>query len=610
MKNLSISAKMILAFAGLLAMIAGTGVFAVIKIAEVNELSAQMRTRWLPATQLIGDLHAYTSQYRIAQSGVVMASDPGSMRKAEIQLKNASTAISGLLNDYKPHVATPEQKALYSNVTINWAEYGKLTNQMVALSNAGDTAGATDLFKGEALDMFYMVEDDILQLVDLNVKAGDANSAESDAIFKKSRTMILASLGGALVLSFLLSMLMMRIIAHPLKRMSQVISRVVDGDLDVEVPGRERSDEIGQLAKALDSFKALFAADKERAEAEQERNRQTQATIDAIGAGLSALAQGDLTYKVSDDASGPLAKLHVDFNEAVSHLLAALSEIVDGCNTIRIGTGEIAQASDDLSRRTERQAESLARTSTTLEQFTASVKLAADNARQTSVRVGNARKSAEQVDATAKHAIEAMRHIEASSNEMNAIISTIDALAFQTNLLALNAGVEAARAGDAGAGFGVVAAEVRLLAQGSAEAAAKIRELVATSGAQVANGVALVENSGEALKQIVAEVTHVSGLMEEIATAAEQQASGLHEISATVASMDTVTQQNAAMVEESTAGARNLSAETERLFEQLSFFELGRSEGQSQRKPAVKAAMPRQHGNLALKTQEDEWEDF
>src|SRR3546814_5464440 len=127
---------------------------------------------------------------------------------------------------------------------------------MVSLSNAEDTAGATDLFKGEALDMFYIVEDDILQLIDLNVKGGNANSAASDTIFQKSRTMILASLGGGLILSFLLSMLMMRVIATPLKRMSQVISRVVDGDLHVEVPGRDRSDEIGQLAKALEGFRS------------------------------------------------------------------------------------------------------------------------------------------------------------------------------------------------------------------------------------------------------------------------------------------------------------------------------------------------------------------
>src|SRR3546814_17831341 len=130
----------------------------------------------------------------------------------------------------------------------------------------------------------------------------------------------------------------MRVIATPLKGMSQVISRVVDGDLHVEVPGRDRSDEIGQLAKALEGFKALFAADKERAEAEQERNRQTQVTIDTIGAGLAELAQGDLTHMVPDDANGPLAKLHADFNGAVRHLFGTLTEIVAGCSTIRLGT--------------------------------------------------------------------------------------------------------------------------------------------------------------------------------------------------------------------------------------------------------------------------------
>src|SRR3546814_136840 len=160
MKKLSISAKMIMAFAGLLAMIAGIGAFAVFKIGEVNDLSAQMRTRWLPATQLIGDLHAYTSQYRIAQSGLVLAVDPGSRRKAEIQLKNASTAISGLLNDYKRHVVTPEQKALYDNLVTSWGDYGKLTDQMVSLSNDEDPAGATDLSKGGGLRKFYIVADD------------------------------------------------------------------------------------------------------------------------------------------------------------------------------------------------------------------------------------------------------------------------------------------------------------------------------------------------------------------------------------------------------------------------------------------------------------------
>ena len=252
------------------------------------------------------------------------------------------------------------------------------------------------------------------------------------------------------------------------------------------------------------------------------------------------------------------------------------------------------------------------------------MKVAADNARQTSSRLAVARETAEKVDETAKRAVVAMRNIEASSKEMNEIITTIDGLAFQTNLLALNAGVEAARAGESGAGFAVVATEVRHLAQRSAEAANSIRQLVATSSAQITEGVSLVENSGEALRQIVNEVSEVSGLMDEIAEAAGRQASGLTEISEMVTSMDTTTQQNAAMVEESTASSRNLNAETERLVEQLSFFELGRqaaygnslggavemSDFDGEESQSVKRSVPVSHGNLALSVEEDDWAEF
>jgi methyl-accepting chemotaxis protein len=357
-----------------------------------------------------------------------------------------------------------------------------------------------------------------------------------------------------------------------------------------------------------------------------ERAKETEATINAIGSGLSALANGNLTYRVEENSSGPLGKLYVDYNEAVSHLVEAMSEIVEGCNTIKNGTNEIAQASSDLSQRTEKQAESLAHTSRTLEEFTGSVKVAADNARQTSARLSVARTSAEKVDETAKRAVTAMRNIQASSKEMTDIITTIDGLAFQTNLLALNAGVEAARAGASGAGFAVVATEVRHLAQRSAEAAASIRKLVATSGSLITEGVSLVENSGEALRQIVTEVTEVSDLVDEIAQAAEKQASGISEISTMVTSMDNATQQNAAMVEESTASSRNLSAETKRLFEQLSQFELGHQHGghssmsesafsyqsapEPEEAPRPQIMPARSQGNLALKVDEDDWAEF
>lgn len=624
-KGLTITAKMLFAFAALLALLAAIGMFAMMKIGEVNQLSTEMRSRTLPATQLLGDIHAYTSQYRIQQSGLVTAETPEQTAKAEKMLHNASTAISGMLDDYEPLLQSSEQKTLFADLKTNWAQYQQLTDQMVSLQKNADPA-AEAMFEGEALDMFYTVEDSILQLTDLSQKNGQAISAKSEKIYADSRNMLIGAIGLGLVIAIVLSGILMQIIAKPVKLMAASVARLVDGDLSVEVPGMNRKDELGSLARALDSFKALFAADKERAEAEALRARETQATIDAIGNGLSALAKGNLQHRVDGGASGPLAKLHTDFNEAVSHLHDAMVEIVEGCNTIKSGTNEIAQASSDLSLRTERQAESLAHTSKTLGEFTDSVKVAADNARQTSSRLAVARSSAEKVDETAKRAAMAMRNIEASSKEMNEIISTIDGLAFQTNLLALNAGVEAARAGASGAGFAVVATEVRHLAQRSAEAANSIRQLVATSSAQITEGVSLVENSGEALRQIVTEVTDVSDLMDEIAEAAGRQATGLSEISEMVTSMDTTTQQNAAMVEEATASSRNLASETERLVEQLSFFELAHqarygsslgaqswsSSSESEDAPSFSRqhSAPAVHGNLALDVDDDEWNEF
>lgn len=622
-KGITISAKMLFAFAALLALVAAIGGFAMMKIGEVNQLSTQMRSNTLPATQLIGDIHAYTSQYRIQQSGIVTAPTPEAKAKAEKMIRNASGAISGMMDDYEKLLQSKEQKDLFATLKSNWTQYQAQTDQLIALATAGDPA-ASDMFEGESLDMFYTMEDSILQLIDANEKSGQAISAQSESIYANSRRMLIGAIGVGLVATLLLSGILMQTIAKPIKKMAGSVALLVEGDLSVEIPGMKRKDELGSLARALDSFKDLFEADRLRAEADARRAQETEETINAIGDGLSALAKGQLTHRVDENANGPLAKLYNDYNDALSHLQDAMAQIVDGCNTIKNGTNEIAQASSDLSLRTERQAESLAHTSKTLGEFTGSVKVAADNARQTSVRLTVARESAEKVDETAKRAVIAMRNIQASSKEMNEIISTIDGLAFQTNLLALNAGVEAARAGASGAGFAVVATEVRHLAQRSAEAANSIRQLVATSSSQITEGVSLVENSGDALRQIVTEVTEVSDLMDEIAAAAGRQATGLAEISDMVTAMDTATQQNAAMVEESTASSRNLNDETERLFEQLSFFELGRSAGYTGglgvssapsydegRTPSRKARpAPTSNGNLALAMDEDDWAEF
>jgi methyl-accepting chemotaxis protein len=234
--------------------------------------------------------------------------------------------------------------------------------------------------------------------------------------------------------------------------------------------------------------------------------------------------------------------------------------------------------------------------------------------------VSKARVEAEHSGEVVGRAIQAMSGIERASAEISEIISVIDGIAFQTNLLALNAGVEAARAGDAGKGFAVVASEVRALAQRSADAAKDVKARITASSEQVDAGVALVSETGEALQRIIVSIGEVNGLVADIATSAEQQATGLQQVNTAVAEMDGVTQQNAAMVEEATAASRSLAAEADALARQIARFQLGDGPGatarptnpvhQLQARVGRSQRAPAAIGNNAVAVSDDDWSEF
>jgi methyl-accepting chemotaxis protein len=314
------------------------------------------------------------------------------------------------------------------------------------------------------------------------------------------------------------------------------------------------------------------------AEEAQKRAAEDQAKIvGQLAAGLKQLTEGNVTFRLSDVFAGEFDKLRSDFNSSMEKLQQAMLAINATADAIQSGTQEISSGSDDLSRRTEQQAASLEQTAAALDQITATVKKSAEGATHARQVVASADEDAKKSSVVVRQAVDAMDAIAKSSQQISQIIGVIDEIAFQTNLLALNAGVEAARAGDAGRGFAVVASEVRALAQRSADAAKEIKALISASTTQVDHGVKLVAETGKSLERIMAQVTEINTVVAGIASGAKEQAIGLDEVNTAINLMDQVTQQNAAMVEESTAACQNLSQETTQLSSLIGQFQLGRS---------------------------------
>jgi methyl-accepting chemotaxis protein len=351
------------------------------------------------------------------------------------------------------------------------------------------------------------------------------------------------------------------------------------GDLDSPIAYTDNLDCVGRMTTAM----AIFRRNME--EANTAGTQREMAT--ALGAGLGALAEGNLTFRIATPFPADFEPLRLDFNTAMDAIMAAVTAVHHAAGSINSGSTDILQASDDLSQRTEQQAASLEETAAAMDEITSTVRQTAASAVRANGVVAEARVEAEQSGNVVARAVDAMSGIERSSSEISEIISVIDGIAFQTNLLALNAGVEAARAGDAGRGFAVVASEVRALAQRSAEAAKDVKTRITASSEQVDAGVELVSEAGKALGRITVRIAEINTLVGQIAIAAEQQSTGLQQVNTAVSEMDGVTQQNAAMVEESTAAARSLSAESEELARQVARFKIGTHDAPAKPTPVV-----------------------
>ncbi|KQS71696.1 chemotaxis protein [Rhizobium sp. Leaf371] len=420
------------------------------------------------------------------------------------------------------------------------------------------------------------------------------------ALFQQGLIKVAATTGVSALLILALAFSVVRSVVGPVERLKASMQAISEENVSEPVPEMDRKDEIGEMAVVLDVLRdsvanSVAARIRESAQQEQlDRERdvagardrartdlQTEAMA-TLGVALEALARGDLTKEIVDIAP-EYAKLQDDFNQAVAALGGVIRSIALSTNIVHENADQICDAANNLSRRTEQQAAALEETAAALDEITSTVRNASDGAVEARDMVNATKTSAVKSGDIVRDAVTAMERIEASSTQIGQIIGVIDEIAFQTNLLALNAGVEAARAGEAGRGFAVVAQEVRELAQRSAKAAKEIKSLIHSSANEVEAGVSLVRSTGRALGEIETLVNKVNDRVAAIATAAREQATGLQEVNTAVNSMDQMTQQNAAMVEETTAASQTLLQESLALKTLLQNFRLDKEPQQRTR---------------------------
>jgi methyl-accepting chemotaxis protein len=586
--NWPLARKMFAAFATLALLVGGLAVNGYVSNQVLSAVAKRHVDRGVNGMASLAQLMGDVKELRIivySYYNFKDAKDEASLRE---RMDKATAKINKDLADYEG-VAGDEFAGEVATLKSAVNSLSDVNTKTFEARHAGDADGALALIKGDGKTHSRAAIDQVEKLLDMSKERSEHDNADGQA---DSRI--------ALILSILLSLLSFgalaaiwavinRTVAKPMSELSKVTASLAEGGT-AAVPHRNRADELGQIAAAVEQFRVAAVS---RAEADARSAEEQKIVTTSLGESLQAVAQGDLTAAIHAEFPQGYAQLKRDFNDAITALRDLIGSVSESTASIRTGSGEIAQASEDLARRTEANAASLEETSAAVTQMDQRLKATAEAANRTVERADGAISTVSGGRAIADEAVQAMTRVSDSAKGIDSVIEGLDKIAFQTRVLAMNAAVEAGRAGEAGRGFAVVADLVSALAMRAEEEAGRARDQLTATQTDIVAAVEMVQKVDHALANISGDVSEVHELLGRMATDNQAQSSAITQISVAIGTMDHSTQQNAAMVEETSAAARNLSSEVSNLAEQAAKFNVGGTTTPKSFRPVAATAKPK-----------------
>lgn len=570
LNNWRLPKKLWAAFSIINLIIAAVGINGFLSTRELNDIAQRHVTRGIAGMSGLADLISIVKEQRIVVYSFYNASSPEDAAKLRERLRNGEQNLNEAITAYS-QVAGDEFRSDIDRMRERAGALKQINDRIFEMRTAGNFDGAMALIKNEG----KVASHDMIELTNSLIdKSRERSRAAAEEGARSAYVAIylfasLALIGMALIVFIWL--LINRSVAAPMSRIAHVTTDLAEGG-KVDVPYRERGDEIGEIAQAVEQFRVAAAA---RAEIDAQHAREQEVVTTTLRTSLQAISEGDLTQNITAEFPPAYGELKSNFNMAVGALRELIGAVAESAVAIRTGSSEIAQASEDLARRTESNAASLEETSAAITQMDERLRATAAAAGRTVQRADGAMTVVGSGREIADEAVQAMGRVSESAKGIDSVIEGLDKIAFQTRVLAMNAAVEAGRAGDAGRGFAVVADLVSALAMRSEEEAKRAREQLTATQTDIGTAVEAVQRVDGALQNISGDVTEVHTLLRDIAGDNQAQSSTITEISATIGTMDQATQQNAAMVEETSAAARNLNSEVTTLSDRAAMFRTG-----------------------------------